>query len=185
LLELSLPGCVYLYAGEELGLPEVLDIPDAARQDPIFIRTEGRELGRDGCRIPLPWTSSPAASFGFSPTDASGAPWMPQPSDWGTYAADAMAADHHSILAVYREAVAIRRESADLRSDAFEAVLTDDADLFAYHRAGVLVVVNTSGSARSLPADLVAGRSILLSSVTGHTDPTVVPADAALWLTAG
>ena len=56
LFELGLPGCVYLYAGEELGLPEVLDLPDEARQDPIFARTGGAEIGRDGCRVPLPWT---------------------------------------------------------------------------------------------------------------------------------
>ena len=67
LFELGLPGCVYLYAGEELGLPEVLDLPDEARQDPIFARTGGVEIGRDGCRVPLPWTDDPATSFGFSP----------------------------------------------------------------------------------------------------------------------
>ena len=67
LFALGLPGCVYLYAGEELGLPEVLDLPDEARQDPIFARTGGAEIGRDGCRVPLPWTDDAGTSFGFSP----------------------------------------------------------------------------------------------------------------------
>ncbi len=62
----ALPGTLYLYQGEELGLPEVLDIPDGRREDPIFIRTQGREIGRDGCRVPLPWTASSANAYGFS-----------------------------------------------------------------------------------------------------------------------
>jgi alpha-glucosidase len=70
LLLLGLPGCVYLYAGEELGLPEVLDLPDASREDPVFFNSNGENIGRDGCRIPLPWTLDRSTSFGFtsSPT---------------------------------------------------------------------------------------------------------------------
>ena len=61
-----MPGSLYLYQGEELGLPEVFDIPDDRREDPVFHLTNGEGLGRDGCRIPLPWTTDPATSFGFS-----------------------------------------------------------------------------------------------------------------------
>lgn len=64
LLMLALPGAAYLYAGEELGLPEA-PVPDAARRDPIFHRSAGARLGRDGCRIPMPWDST-APSAGFS-----------------------------------------------------------------------------------------------------------------------
>src|SRR5262249_28395795 len=66
LLTFALPGSVYVYQGDELGLPEVLDLPAQARQDPIFARTGGAELGRDGCRVPLPWSGS-APPYGFGP----------------------------------------------------------------------------------------------------------------------
>ncbi len=88
MLQLALPGTTYLYQGEELGLPEVFDLPDDARQDPIWLRSAGAELGRDGCRVPLPWDAS-APAFGFSPASATAAPWLPQPAWFGEYAADA------------------------------------------------------------------------------------------------
>ena len=81
---LALPGSAYLYQGEELGLPEAVDLPDDARQDPTWARTSGARYGRDGCRVPIPWESG-APAFGFSP---SGASWLPQPADWSTYARD-------------------------------------------------------------------------------------------------
>ena len=65
---LALPGCVYLHAGEEPGLLEVLDLPDEAREDPVFHCSGGQSLGRDGCRVPLPWTRRPQGSYGFSGT---------------------------------------------------------------------------------------------------------------------
>ena len=76
---LALPGSAYIYQGEELGLPEAVDLPDDARQDPTWFRTAGERYGRDGCRVPLPWTAKDPA-FGFSPT---GAAWLPQPADVG------------------------------------------------------------------------------------------------------
>ena len=72
-LAFAVPGSLYLYQGEELGLPEVFDIPDDRREDPVFHLTNGEGLGRDGCRIPLPWTADPATSFGFSNRDRLGA----------------------------------------------------------------------------------------------------------------
>ena len=82
-LLLAMPGAVYLYQGEELGLPEVLDLPDDAREDPVFARTGGALIGRDGCRVPLPWTAA----------DRAAASWLPQPDWWNTYAVDAQDAD--------------------------------------------------------------------------------------------
>src|SRR6185312_14044222 len=96
LLLLALPGSAYIYQGEELGLPEVTDIPDAARQDPTFRRTQGKVKGRDGSRVPLPWEREGEGSFGFSRTEAgsaSAAPWLPQPADWGERSAARQAAD--------------------------------------------------------------------------------------------
>ena len=67
-LMLALPGGAYIYQGEELGLPDSTDMPAEFRQDPTFARTAGAETGRDGCRVPIPW-SADAPSFGFGPSD--------------------------------------------------------------------------------------------------------------------
>ena len=94
---LSLPGSAYLYQGEELGLPEAMEIPDEFRQDPTWFRTDGERYGRDGCRVPLPWTASGPA-YGFNGTGAS---WLPQPAEWAEYARDAEETDADSTLSLY------------------------------------------------------------------------------------
>ena len=91
---LALPGSAYIYQGEELGLPEAVDLPDSARQDPTFFRTGGELYGRDGCRVPIPWEADAPAS-GFSPTGSS---WLPQPATWPLYARDAQAEDSLGIV---------------------------------------------------------------------------------------
>ncbi len=107
LILLALPGSVYHYQGEELGLPEVLDLPDEHRQDPIWTRSRNTEYGRDGCRVPLPWNEE-HPSFGFSPPGAHGAAWLPQPDWYGKYAVDTQLGDTDSTLHLYREALARR-----------------------------------------------------------------------------
>ncbi len=99
---LSLPGSAYLYQGEELGLPEVIELDDEARQDPTWFRTGGERYGRDGCRVPIPWTSEGPA-YGFSPTGAS---WLPQPAEWSALARDAQLGDDASTLSLYRTLLA-------------------------------------------------------------------------------
>ncbi|MCU1362053.1 MAG: Alpha-glucosidase [Ilumatobacteraceae bacterium] len=178
----ALPGALYLYQGEELGLPEVLDLPIERRQDPIVVRTEGRQLGRDGCRIPLPWTGDASTSFGFSPTEASAPhePWLPQPPWWGTYALQPQLHDPASMMSLYREVLAGRR-TLDPATE-LEWAIDGDDDLLAFRRGDVLIVLNPSNSARTLPPSLVEQRVVGLSSVHGHDDPTTVPADACVWL---
>ena len=105
LFMLALPGSAYLYQGEELGLQEVGRIPDADRQDPAFFRSEGREVGRDGCRVPLPWTAE-GSSFGFGP----GSAHLPQPAWYAGYAVDVESADPASTLNLYRRALGLRHE---------------------------------------------------------------------------
>nr|WP_175499491.1 glycoside hydrolase family 13 protein [Cellulomonas marina] len=106
LVLLGLPGSAYLYQGEELGLPDHTALDPAVRQDPAFFRTGGEELGRDGCRVPLPWSvEAPAA--GFSPTGLS---WLPQPEGWGGYAAEAQRGVEGSTFEMYRAALRVRRE---------------------------------------------------------------------------
>ncbi len=167
LFQLGLPGCVYLYAGEELGLPEVLDLADEARQDPIFARTGGNEIGRDGCRVPLPWTDDAGTAFGFSPSGKSD-PWLPQPKEWARWNVTNQQVDPASVLSLYRRALAVRRATPDLTLAGFELLLPDDPDLVAYRRGEVVVVLNMSDHDRSLPADLVADHRVLVSSVADH-----------------
>ncbi len=102
LLLLALPGSAFLYQGEELGLPEVEDLPESALQDPIWRRSGHTVRGRDGCRVPLPWSGS-EPPFGFGPDGS--VPWLPQPAAWTSLTADAQADDPASMLSLYREAL--------------------------------------------------------------------------------
>ncbi len=109
LLALALPGSAYLYQGEELGLAEVEDIPEDRRQDPIWEQSGHTLPGRDGCRVPLPW-SGDVPPYGFSPDDAESEPWLPQPEDWNRFTLEAQERDRSSMLWFYRAALAGRRE---------------------------------------------------------------------------
>ncbi len=106
LLMFALPGSAYVYQGEELGLPEVLDLPDDVLQDPVWERSGRTDRGCDGCRVPLPWTTG-GTSLGFGRADG----WLPQPGHWGSLSVEAQADDPASTLALYRDALRVRRES--------------------------------------------------------------------------
>ena len=159
-----------------MGLAEYLDMPDEAPEDPLFIRTNGKEVGRDGCRVPLPWTSDPSTSFGFSPPGTA-APWLPQPSDWGEHSAEREAADPNSMLAWYRTLLAHRH----LLSGKLKWVEVDLPECLALKRDGVLVITNVGGDAVDLPAALVEGRSVILATQP-ETTLTSLPSDTCVWL---
>ncbi|GAA1788616.1 glycoside hydrolase family 13 protein [Agromyces lapidis] len=170
LLTLSLPGAAYIYQGEELGLPEVADIPDEARQDPTFARTEGEQYGRDGCRVPLPWASD-APSYGFGPSAAS---WLPQPAIWGRLARDRQQNAADSTLTLYQDAVALRR-SRTLGAGDLEWLPGHPSHVLAFRNGNTTVLINMG----SEPAPLPAGEVLLASSPT-QTD-TLLP-DTAVWM---
>jgi alpha-glucosidase len=184
-LAAALPGSLYLFQGEELGLPEVLDLPDSVRQDPIWFRTEGREIGRDGCRVPVPWTTDALTSFGFSGTrDAGpGAPWLPQPDGWAAYAASAQAGDPSSVLALYRRLMAARRGAIDpeARLEWWDAI---HPDVLAFRRGDVLVAVNVGEHVVSLAEALpgLTGGRLVIASAVDHDDPMHLPGNAACWV---
>jgi alpha-glucosidase len=141
LFMLALPGAVYLYAGDELGLPEV-DLPGEAIRDPVHRRSGGTERGRDGARVPLPWLESPEP-YGFGP--AGSTPWLPQPIDWGTYSQQSQSADPASPLALTRAALALR--SGIWRGRPAEVSWLDTpADVLAFRRGvdGPVCLVNLS-----------------------------------------
>jgi alpha-glucosidase len=166
---LALPGSAYLFQGEELGLPEVIDLPDSARQDPTFARTLGRNYGRDGCRVPIPWeVTAPAA--GFSPTGAS---WLPQPSGWESYARDAQRGVPGSTLELYTAAISARREHG-LASNAIEW-LPSEPGVLAFRSGGLTIVANTAET----PATLPPGEIVVASGPAGSG---LLPGDTTVWL---
>ena len=114
LLCAALPGCLYIYQGDELGLDEVTDLPLDQLQDPMYHRSGGVDPGRDGCRVPLPWSGT-AAPFGFSPPGAKAAPWLDQPAHWAALTAEAQLADADSMLEpLPRHAAHLRRSEPGL-----------------------------------------------------------------------
>ncbi len=172
LLLLALPGSVYLYQGEELGLPEVLDLPDDARRDPIWHRSTGTEHGRDGSRVPLPWSPDPPV-FGFS-SDPYASPWLPQPDWYGKYAVSAQGTDPHSTLSVYRSALAARRQ---LFQGPLQWLETGRPDVLAFRRGNGTCVTVFSDTSFVPPAEW---GSAVVSSREGHSINAV--GCASYWL---
>ncbi|MET0144682.1 MAG: alpha-amylase family glycosyl hydrolase [Ilumatobacteraceae bacterium] len=175
-LLLAMPGAVYLYQGEELGLPDVLDLPDDVRQDPLFARTGGTNPGRDGCRVPMPWTRAASGTHGFSTPGATGAPWLPVPTDWGRYAAEVQHGDDDSVLELYRRMLAARRRLLDVD----DAALLDGPDELIVLRRGDVVVATNVGP-EPLDVDAAAGRRAVLTTGTTPVSGTVVPGDTTVW----
>ena len=171
LLMLALPGSAYLFQGEELGLPEVAHIPDAARQDPTFFRSPGRDVGRDGCRVPLPWTTT-GSSFGFGADGAH----LPQPSWFGRYSVEAARSDPASTLNLYRRALWLRRDLQDAEELTWHAHPSGSDDVLWFERPGGWHSVTNFGDAA---VELPAGE-VLVSSA-----PLIdgaLPAATTTWL---
>ena len=174
LLMLALPGTAYLYQGEELGLEEVEDIPEGLLQDPTWLRSGHTIRGRDGCRVPLPWSGT-APPFGFSPQGTT--PWLPQPERWRDRTVDAETGDPESFLALYRRALRLRRDHLGFRGSGM-AWLPSPDDVLRFDRpGGIETVVNLGSTAIELPA----GRPILLASEP-LPESGELPPDAAVWL---
>jgi len=175
LLTMALPGAVYVYQGEELGLPEVEDLPKDVLQDPMFFRSNGADPGRDGCRVPLPWDGA-SAPFGFSDVGPSAGAWLPQPPEWSRFTVSAQLEDADSMLELYRTAIHMRRASTDLRQGSFEW-LEAPPGVLAFRRGDRFgCAVNLSPD----PATLPAHRGIILSS--GALEDGRLPSDTAVWL---
>jgi len=175
LLMLALPGGAYVYQGEELGLPEAENLPRDAMQDPVVAQTGGAELGRDGCRVPLPWTAH-GTSFGFSPEGAA-APWLPQPTEWASLAADLQDGVPGSTLEFYRAALAIRRGHPAL-GDGTMRWLNSPSEVLAFAREpGFECWVNFGEE----PVPLPAGSTVLVASGPLATDGSL-PTDTAAWV---
>lgn len=171
-LMLALPGSSYLYQGEELGLPEVIHLPDDARQDPTWFRTGGERYGRDGCRVPIPWEGT-EPSYGFGPSSES---WLPQPAQWASLARDAQRDVPGSTLSLYRDALRVRREQS-LGAGALEWLPGFPESVVALRNGSVVVVANTGTSSVELPSG-----ELLLAS--GPLSGRTLPPDTTAWLRA-
>jgi alpha-glucosidase len=182
LLQLALPGTVYLYQGEELGLPEVQDLPDGSRRDPIWERSGHREFGRDGCRVPLPWRSQ-GPNFGFSAGEPAAEPWLPQPEWFGEFAVQTQDADPDSVVAFYRKAIRARRgieaeavlEWLDLGRD----------DVIGFRRGGQVCVTVFGGAPLAVRPEW--GAVVVSSGPIGADGVDAVdgvPADTTAWFRA-
>ena len=177
LMMLALPGGAYMYQGEELALPEVRDIPESRLTDPRWKMSGYSDRGRDGCRVPFPWSSDPAGAFGFSNKDSltPDQAWLPQSPWWGELSVDSQDGVEGSTLSMYREALAIRKAEEGLGDGEMEWIETG-ADVVAFERPGNFACYINFGAAFELPSN----SQILVASgaVRGHTLPT----DTAVWV---
>ena len=172
---LALPGSSYIYQGEELGLEQV-DVPRGQRQDPAFFRSG--EVGRDGCRVPMPWSGT-TPPFGFGP--GTGQPWLPQPAEWKDLTVEAQENDPDSTLSFYRTVLATRREVTAGIGDEVR-ILRSAPGTLAFRRGdGLVCMVNCGSRTAKLPVE--AGELVLASGPMdeGRGDARVLPPDTAAW----
>ncbi|MBW1604723.1 glycoside hydrolase family 13 protein [Streptomyces sp. JJ66] len=174
LLMLALPGSAYVYQGEELGLPEVTELPDEVRQDPSFFKSTGQDGLRDGCRVPIPWTRT-GASYGFG----EGGSWLPQPPHWAELSVEAQTGAPGSTLELYRTALRLRREHPDLGAGDAVEWLDAPAGVLAFRRGAFVCTANTTPRPVALGSDF--GRVLLAS---GPYDGGELPGDTTVWWSA-
>ena len=174
LFTLALPGSMYLYQGEELGLPEHTTLEPQYRQDPTYARTNGERVGRDGCRVPLPWESGVGAANGFNTTGKS---WLPQPEIYADYSRDQQEGVAGSTLELYKHALKLRYE-LKLGEGSFEWVPEFVTHAALGFQNGDLLVVHNFGHA---PIKLPKGE-VLASSLHGMTSGHDLVADQTVWL---
>lgn len=168
LLAMALPGGLYVYQGEELGLPEVENLPDHLLQDPLWERSGGVDRGRDGCRVPIPW-SGKEPPFGFG----AGTPWLPQPADWKNLTVESQQADQNSMLALYRNGLNLRRTAL---GDGTLTWLDSAPGVLAFTRESLTCLTNLTPD----PIILPSYAELLLTSAP--LEEGKLPADATAWL---
>jgi alpha-glucosidase len=175
LLMLALPGGAYIYQGEELGLWEVEDLPEEVLQDPAWERSGRTVRGRDGCRVPLPWSGA-EPPFGFSLAPASAQPWLPHPPAWKDHTAEAQTGDPGSTLELYRAALRIRREHPALGDGTLGWLDSPEGTLLFARDPGFVCAVNLSADPLGLPPNA----EVLLA--TGPLEGDSLGQNTAAWL---
>jgi alpha-glucosidase len=170
----ALPGSCYIYNGQELGLPDA-ELADSDRQDPSFFRTKGVQKGRDGARVPMPW-SGDKTPFGFS----SGSPWLPIPNEWSEFSVAKQNADSTSTLNLYRSALKFRKNNL-VGLGEIEWVDRGASGLISFARGEVAVYLNTSSATLQIPTvgTLVLGSDNEVVLANGNL---TLPAASAAWV---
>ena len=178
LLAHCLPGAVYVYQGEELGLADA-DLADEVRQDPVFFRTRGEQKGRDGARVPIPWSGT-EPPYGFGGTAAT---WLPMPEGWGPLTVAAEEADPASTLHQYRTMLRLRHELPALAVGALEVQVLDGGVLVVQRGTDFTCVVNCGNATASLD---VPGRVLVASdaSVATQGGRITLPPSTGAWISA-
>ncbi len=174
LLAMALPGSMYVYQGEELGLPEVEDIPFERRRDPMWLRSGGVDPGRDGCRVPIPWEGD-RPPYGFSPAGAE-RPWLDPPDDWAHLTVAAQSAVATSMLALYREGLRLRRVTPELGDGALRWLPSTESALAFARDERFVCLVNFGPE----PVELPAGAAVLIAS--NELEGGALPQDTTVWL---
>jgi len=174
LLAMALPGSMYIYQGEELGLPEVEDIPAERRQDPMWLRSGGVDPGRDGCRIPLPWGGD-RPPYEFSPEGAE-RPWFDQPDDWGRLTVAAQSETTTSMLNLYRTGLRFRRAAPWSDDGALRWLPSSDSVLAFARGERFACIVNFGPDPVALPV----GTHVLIAS--NELEGGELPQDTTVWL---
>jgi alpha-glucosidase len=186
---LALPGSAYLYQGEELGLGEVLDLPDDVREDPAFFRTKGEDGHRDGCRVPIPWGGE-IAPYDFSAR--AGQPWLPMPDSWAGVTVKAQQLAETSPLHTYRELLRARKAEEALGDGLMQWIPDAPDDVLAFLRPGhdavpgVVVALNVGESEVTLTGTGVSSEVLVASdpAVTTNDVGVVLPPGTAVWVRA-
>ena len=170
LFTLALPGSMYLYQGEELGLPEHTTLADEYRQDPTFFRTAGARVGRDGCRVPLPWQAGVGDANGFNST---GKAWLPQPAIYEQYSRNLQEGVTGSTLELYKLAIRLRHD-LQLGDGSFEwiAEFTNERAL-GFRNGDIVVMHNFGDDALAMPAGDIVAQSEIGDSLSLEPHTTV------------
>jgi alpha-glucosidase len=174
LLAMALPGSMYIYQGEELGLPEVEDIPPERRQDPMWLRSGGVDPGRDGCRIPLPWAGD-RPPYGFS-AEGSGPPWIDPPDGWAPLTVAAQSELPTSMLSLYRAGLRLRRDTPELGDGSLRWLPSADAVIAFARGENFACIVNFGPE----PIELPVGADVLIAS--NDLEGGALPQDTTVWL---
>ena len=179
----ALPGGIYIYQGEELGLEDAT-LPDEARQDPVFFRTKGADKGRDGARVPLPWNSSP--SFGFT----TGKPWLPIPEKWRNRDVESQKIGSESTLSMYKESLKIRSSHPALQpadnkdvSQSLKWLNAPEGVLIFRREPAFILIANTTDASQRLE---ISGDLMLASSagIERLGESFLVPPHTTCWISA-
>ena len=162
-LLLTLPGMVFIYNGDELGMKNG-KIPPELVQDPADMGG----TGRDPVRTPMQWT--PGKNADFSTAERT---WLPLAGNYKTHNVETESKDPGSFLSLYRKLTKLRNQSGVLRHGSFHVIDTGHKDILGFMRTNeeqsFTVLVNFSDKPCSVTLKLKHSLGKLYVSSDTHT----------------